>query len=144
MEFHRAPQLPLFPGRETGLEPDALIVRVQPDEGLSLRFGAKVPGHAFRVQTASMDFSYASFEEESPDAYERVILDALIGDPTLFIRADEVRPLLAHRRPDHRLLGRRHEARPALPGRDLGSAGGHGAHRARRPHVAASLSLPSA
>jgi glucose-6-phosphate 1-dehydrogenase len=90
MEFHRPPQLPLFPGTADDLEPDALIVRVQPDEGLSLRFGAKVPGHAFRVQTASMDFSYTSFEEQSPDAYERVILDALIGDPTLFIRADEV------------------------------------------------------
>jgi glucose-6-phosphate 1-dehydrogenase len=90
MEFRRPPQLPLFPGTTEELEPDALIVRVQPDEGLSLRFGAKVPGHAFRVQKASMDFSYQSFEEESPDAYERVILDALIGDPTLFIRADEV------------------------------------------------------
>jgi glucose-6-phosphate 1-dehydrogenase len=90
IEFHQAPQLPLFPGTAEGLEPDALIVRVQPDEGLSLRFGAKVPGHAFRVQQASMDFSYESFEEQSPDAYERVILDALIGDPTLFIRADEV------------------------------------------------------
>jgi glucose-6-phosphate 1-dehydrogenase len=90
MEFRNPPQLPLFPGTAEALEPDALIVRVQPDEGLSLRFGAKVPGHAFRVQKASMDFSYQSFEEESPDAYERVILDALLGDPTLFIRADEV------------------------------------------------------
>jgi glucose-6-phosphate 1-dehydrogenase len=90
MQFRRPPQLPLFPGTAERLEPDALIVRVQPDEGLSLRFGAKVPGHAFRVQKASMDFSYESFREQSPDAYERVILDALIGDPTLFIRADEV------------------------------------------------------
>jgi glucose-6-phosphate 1-dehydrogenase len=90
MEFHRPPQLPLFPGTAADLEPDALVVRIQPDEGLSLRFGAKVPGHAFRVQKASMDFSYTSFAEASPDAYERVILDALIGDPTLFTRADEV------------------------------------------------------
>jgi glucose-6-phosphate 1-dehydrogenase len=90
MEFHRPPQLPLFPGPTADMEPDALIVRVQPDEGLTIRFGAKVPGHAFRVQKASMDFSYESFEEQSPDAYERVILDALVGDPTLFIRADEV------------------------------------------------------
>src|SRR3954451_6975630 len=90
MEFHRPPQLPLFPGTADDLEPDALIVRVQPDEGLSLRFGAKVPGHAFRVQTASMDSSYRSFEEQPPDAYERLILDALIGGPALFIRADEV------------------------------------------------------
>jgi glucose-6-phosphate 1-dehydrogenase len=90
MQFHRPPHLPLFPGTDARLEPDALIVRVQPDEGLSLRFGAKVPGHAFRVQKASMDFSYKSFDQQSIDAYERVILDALIGDPTLFIRADEV------------------------------------------------------
>ncbi|RBY83028.1 glucose-6-phosphate dehydrogenase [Geodermatophilus sp. TF02-6] len=90
MEFRRPPQLPLFPGTSGDLEPDALVVRVQPDEGLSLVFGAKVPGHAFRVQKASMDFSYESFAEQSPEAYERVILDALIGDPTLFIRADEV------------------------------------------------------
>jgi glucose-6-phosphate 1-dehydrogenase len=90
MQFHRPPQLPLFPGTAGDLEPDTLIVRVQPDEGLSLRFGAKVPGHAFRVQKASMDFSYRSFEQQAIDAYERVILDALIGDPTLFIRADEV------------------------------------------------------
>ena len=90
IEFQRPPQLPLFPGTAADLEPDALIVRVQPDEGLSLRFGAKVPGHAFRVRKASMDFSYTSFEQTSPDAYERVILDALRGDPTLFIRADEV------------------------------------------------------
>jgi glucose-6-phosphate 1-dehydrogenase len=103
MQFQRPPHLPLFPGTDARLEPDALIVRVQPDEGLSLRFGAKVPGHAFRVRKASMDFSYKSFEQESIDAYERVILDALIGDPTLFIRADEVGrswrivdPLLQH------------------------------------------------
>jgi glucose-6-phosphate 1-dehydrogenase len=91
IEFQRPPQLPLFPGTSSGgLEPDALIVRVQPDEGLSLRFGAKVPGHAFTVRKASMDFYYTSFEDRGPDAYERVILDALRGDPTLFIRADEV------------------------------------------------------
>ena len=90
IQFQRPPQLPLFPGTAANLEPDALIVRVQPDEGLSLRFGTKVPGHAFTVQKASMDFSYDSFGGQSPDAYERVILDALIGDPTLFIRADEV------------------------------------------------------
>ena len=54
-------------------------------------FGAKVPGHSFRVRTASMDFSYEqTFREESPEAYERLLLDALLGDPTLFIRTDEV------------------------------------------------------
>lgn len=91
MEFQRPPQLPLFPEEAAQLGPDALIVRVQPNEGLSLRFGAKVPGHEFRVRKASMDFDYSQgYSEPQHDAYERVILDALIGDPTLFIRADEV------------------------------------------------------
>ena len=91
MQFQRPPQLPLFPATASALEPDALIVRVQPDEGLSLRFGAKVPGHEFKVRKASMDFSYAEgYDGQNADAYERVILDALVGDPTLFIRADEV------------------------------------------------------
>ncbi len=91
IEFQRPPHLPLLSQNALQLEPDALIVNVQPEEKLSLRFGAKVPGLSFRVRKASMEFSYGtSFSEHSPDAYERVILDALIGDPTLFIRADEV------------------------------------------------------
>ncbi|PZS28034.1 MAG: glucose-6-phosphate dehydrogenase [Pseudonocardiales bacterium] len=91
MQFQRPPQLPLFPQASPALEPDTLIVRVQPNEGLSLRFGAKVPGHSFHLRKASMDFSYdAGFESQTAEAYERVILDALIGDATLFIRADEV------------------------------------------------------
>jgi glucose-6-phosphate 1-dehydrogenase len=91
MEFRRPPQLPLFPSEAATLGPDALVARVQPDEGISLRFGAKVPGHEFRIRKASMDFSYSQgYGESRDDAYERVILDALIGDATLFIRADEV------------------------------------------------------
>jgi glucose-6-phosphate 1-dehydrogenase len=103
MEFHRPPHLPLFPSEAVTLGPDALVARVQPNEGISLRFGAKIPGHEFRIRKASMDFSYSQGYGESRDAYERVILDALIGDATLFIRADEVGrswrivdPLLAH------------------------------------------------
>lgn len=92
IHFQRPPQLPLFPDSAGASEPDALIVQVQPDEGLSLRFGAKVPGLEFKLRRASMDFSYsAGFDADHyPEAYERVILDALRGDPTLFIRADEV------------------------------------------------------
>lgn len=89
VEFQRPPQLPLFPGSDP--EPDAVLLRVAPREGLSIRFGAKVPGRSFNVRKASMDFAYADgFPEGSADAYERVIFDALLGDPTLFIRADEV------------------------------------------------------
>ena len=91
IEFQRPPHLPMISSNALELEPDALIVNVQPEEKLSLRFGAKVPGLSFRIRKSSMEFSYGtSFTEQSPDAYERVILDALIGDPTLFIRADEV------------------------------------------------------
>ena len=91
IEFRDVPHLP-FGSKETrGLGPNALVLRIQPDEGISLRFGAKVPGQAFRVRSVSMDFSYgAAFLEETPDAYERLLLDAMVGDPTLFIRADEV------------------------------------------------------
>jgi glucose-6-phosphate 1-dehydrogenase len=91
LQFQRPPHLPIPGNQLTELEADALILRIQPNEGISLRFGAKVPGHSFRVRTASMDFSYdATFKEESPEAYERLLLDALLGDPTLFIRTDEV------------------------------------------------------
>jgi glucose-6-phosphate 1-dehydrogenase len=91
LQFQRPPHLPIPGNQLTELEADALILRIQPNEGISLRFGAKVPGHSFRVRTASMDFSYdATFREESPEAYERLLLDAMLGDPTLFIRTDEV------------------------------------------------------
>ena len=91
MEFRDVPHLP-FGSKETrGLGPNALVLRIQPDEGIALRFGAKVPGQAFRVRSVAMDFAYgAAFLEETPDAYERLLLDAMVGDPTLFIRADEV------------------------------------------------------
>ncbi|MFL6130528.1 MAG: glucose-6-phosphate dehydrogenase [Mycobacteriales bacterium] len=92
LQFQRPPHLPIAAGQASELDPDALVLRIQPDEGITLRFGAKVPGHSFRVRSASMQFSYGeSFPEESPEAYERLLLDALLGDPTLFIRADEVR-----------------------------------------------------
>lgn len=91
LQFRRPPHLPLFPKEIKDMAPDCLVLHVQPEEGISLRFGAKVPGHTFQVRTASMDFSYGTgFPEKSPEAYERLILDSTIGDPTLFIRADEV------------------------------------------------------
>ena len=91
LQFQRPPHLPIPGNQLTELDADALILRIQPNEGISLRFGAKVPGHSFRVRTASMEFSYdQTFAEESPEAYERLLLDAMLGDPTLFIRTDEV------------------------------------------------------
>jgi glucose-6-phosphate 1-dehydrogenase len=104
LQFQRPPHLPISAAQVEGQEADALILRIQPDEGISLRFGAKVPGHHFRVRSARMEFSYgATFREESPEAYERLLLEALVGDPTLFIRSDEVEqcwrivdPIIAH------------------------------------------------
>jgi glucose-6-phosphate 1-dehydrogenase len=91
MIFQRPPHLPFAGKLVRGLRPDALVVRVQPDEGITLRFGAKVPGQSFRVRSVSMDFSYgAAFLEATDEAYERLLLDAMIGDQTLFIRSDEV------------------------------------------------------
>ncbi len=91
MQFHKVPHLSFKGSLAEGLEPNALVMRIQPDEGITLRFGAMVPGQTFRVRTVSMDFSYgAAFMEETPEAYERLLLDAMVGDPTLFIRSDEV------------------------------------------------------
>ena len=70
---------------------NAIVVRVQPDEGVTVRFGAKVPGTAMEIREVSMDFSYGlSFTEASPEAYERLILDCLLGDPPLFPQSHEV------------------------------------------------------
>ena len=67
------------------------MIRVQPDEGITMRFGSKVPGSMMEVRDVNMDFSYgAAFTEASPEAYERLILDVLLGEPSLFPVNDEV------------------------------------------------------
>jgi glucose-6-phosphate 1-dehydrogenase len=71
--------------------PDTLVFRIQPREGIMLAFNAKVPGPATDLRTVAMDFSYgAAFGEELPEAYERLLLDAMVGDATLFMRRDEI------------------------------------------------------
>ena len=92
LQFHEVPHL-LFDRRSSrDLRPNVLILRIQPDEGISLEFGAKVPGEAFRIRSVAMDFSYAETfaGDEAADGYERLIHDAMVGDATLFIRSDEV------------------------------------------------------
>lgn len=86
-----APQK-LFSDRQTSsLGPNAIVIRVQPDEGVTIRFGSKVPGPGMQVRDVTMDFGYGhSFTEDSPEAYERLILDVLLGDPPLFPRHQEV------------------------------------------------------
>lgn len=89
--FKRAPEH-LF-GRTNAAElgQNALVIRVQPDEGVTIRFGSKVPGNGTNVRDVTMDFGYGhAFTEASPEAYERLILDVLLGDPPLFPRHEEV------------------------------------------------------
>ncbi len=75
---------------ETPIENNVLTLRIQPNEGVSLRMEAKVPGQVLQIQSVKMDFQYGTeFGSDSPEAYERLLLDAMIGDPTLFIRHDE-------------------------------------------------------
>jgi glucose-6-phosphate 1-dehydrogenase len=92
LTFRQVPYL-LFDQRTSrDLRPNALILRIQPDEGISLEFGAKVPGERFHLRSVAMDFSYAEAFTgmEAADGYERLIHDAMVGDATLFIRTDEV------------------------------------------------------
>ena len=74
-----------------GLRPNVLILHVQPDEGISLAISVKVPGHGMTIRPVHMDFLYGgAFRTGLPEAYERLILDAMLGDATLFTRIDEV------------------------------------------------------
>jgi glucose-6-phosphate 1-dehydrogenase len=76
---------------EQGMAANTLALRIQPDEGITLKFETKVPGPKPRIQPVSMEFRYGtSFGQQPPEAYERLILDAILGDSTLFIRRDEV------------------------------------------------------
>jgi glucose-6-phosphate 1-dehydrogenase len=91
IQFKRAPHPPFAKEASEGVSPNMLLVHVQPDEGVSLAIGAKVPGQGMTLRTVHMDFLYGgAFRTELPDAYERLILDCLLGDATLFTRADEV------------------------------------------------------
>ncbi|MBE8516554.1 glucose-6-phosphate dehydrogenase [Amycolatopsis sp. H6(2020)] len=102
--FKRAPHLPFDSTSTEELGQNALVIRVQPDEGITLRFGSKVPGTTMEVRDVTMDFGYGhAFTESSPEAYERLILDVLLGEPSLFPVNEEVElswkildPILEH------------------------------------------------
>jgi len=90
VQFRAVPHR-LFKDEATDPDPNVLAMRIQPDEGILLRFASKVPGLGLDIRTVNMDFTYgSSFNVDSPDAYETLILDALLGDASLFTRADEV------------------------------------------------------
>jgi glucose-6-phosphate 1-dehydrogenase len=88
VHFQRVPHKVL--SQKGPIEPDVLALRIQPDDGISLRFVAKVPGPSMTLRPVNMDFRYGTTFGSSPEAYERLNLDAMLGDPTLFARADEV------------------------------------------------------
>lgn len=91
IQFKRVPHLFFQLGQEDQLEPNLLTMRIAPDEGISLRFGAKVPGPEMHLRQVQMNFSYAdAFKVEPATAYETLLLDAMEGDPSLFNRADAV------------------------------------------------------
>ncbi len=91
IQFKRAPHPPFEDATTEELQPNLLLVHVQPDEGVSLAIGAKVPGQGMQIRTVHMDFLYGgAFRTELPEAYERLLLDAMLGDQTLFTRSDEV------------------------------------------------------
>jgi glucose-6-phosphate 1-dehydrogenase len=122
--FKRAPHLPFDSTATQELGQNALVIRVQPDEGVTIRFGSKVPGTAMEVRDVTMDFGYGhAFTENSPEAYERLILDVLLGDPPLFPRQKEVElswrildPIIEH-------WSRSGQPEPYAPG-SWGPAGG--------------------
>ncbi len=91
LRYTAVPYLPLPESARDSVEPNELVLRIQPDAGIEVSFAAKVPGQTLQVRTVRLDFSYEeTFAEAAPEAYERVIHDALVGDATLFIRTDEV------------------------------------------------------
>jgi glucose-6-phosphate 1-dehydrogenase len=89
--FKHVPHFMFTPTNTDGLEPNLLVLRIGPDEGISLRFGTKVPGMTRKLRWVNMDFDYGnSFAEPSPPAYARLLHDCMIGDPTLYTRGDGV------------------------------------------------------
>ncbi|MDQ4142878.1 MAG: glucose-6-phosphate dehydrogenase (NADP(+)), partial [Actinomycetota bacterium] len=91
IQFQRVPHLLFAKTAVEELEANVLQIRIQPDEGVSLTFGVKVPGLQVNVRTVDMDFDYETdFGSGSPEAYERLLLDCMLGDATLFTRADEI------------------------------------------------------
>jgi len=123
VQFKRAPLL-LFRGAltRTDIEPNVLTMRIQPDEGIALRFLTKVPGSPLRIQPVDMDFPYGdSFRVLTPSAYETLLLDAIRGDTTLFARADEVEGAWAIT--DEIIAGWHSMRPPSFPNYYAGSSG---------------------
>ncbi len=90
IQFKRMPKLLFSRGSQESLAPNVLTLRIQPDDGISLRFNSKVPGTGMEIQPVEMDFGFCSLGRPAAEAYERLLLDAMSGQQALFIRHDEV------------------------------------------------------
>ena len=134
---------PAVPGPATeDLSHNALVIRVQPDEGITLRFGSKVPGTHMEIRDVNMDFAYGgSFTEASPEAYERLILDVLLGEPPLFPRHEEVEQSWRILDPIVDYWADQREAGP-LRQRRLGPAVRRRHAGPRRPHLETAMTSP--
>jgi glucose-6-phosphate 1-dehydrogenase len=122
IQFRQAPHLLFDAGPLSDIEPNVLAMKVQPDEGITLRFDSKVPGQVNQIRPVTMDFRYnASFGVESPEAYERLLLDAMLGDSTLFTRSDEVEASWSLVTPIHQ--GWESAPPPRFPNYEAGSWG---------------------
>jgi len=122
VHFKRVPLVLFRALPAEAIQSNILAMRIQPNEGISLRFQVKVPGSAMRTAPLKMDFSYAeSFGRETPEAYERLLLDAALGDSTLFIRRDEVEAAWTFVDPILRCW--QEQAAPAVPTYAAGSWG---------------------
>ena len=143
IQFKRAPHPPFEDGAAEGLRPNVLLIHVQPNEGVSLAIGAKVPGQGMTIRTVHMDFLYGgAFREGLPDAYERLILDAMLGDATLFTRSDEIEEQWAL---VDAIVGFWQRDRPAFPNYAAGTWGPAASDELLAPGravVAPSLSAP--
>ncbi len=122
IQFRSAPLMLFEGGPLSDIEPNVLAMQVQPDEGITLRFDSKVPGQTNQIRPVTMDFRYnASFGVESPEAYERLLLDAMLGDSTLFTRSDEVEASWSLITPIHQ--GWSMDAPPEFPNYEAGTWG---------------------
>jgi len=122
IQFQQAPHMLFRSTQDNPMEPNVLTMHIQPDEGISLRFSSKVPGASLQIRPVHMDFLYGSaFADDLPDAYERLILDCMLGDSTLFTRRDEVEAEWIF--VENIMEGWSHQPRPSFPNYDAGTWG---------------------
>jgi glucose-6-phosphate 1-dehydrogenase len=115
------PHLAFSQDGSLGVRPNQLVLTVQPNEGVSLQLGAKIPGTRMSIRPVNMEFNYGtSFLSQSPEAYERLIMDVMLGDPTLFTRNDEVQAQWEVCEP---VLESWHEETGPIPTYEAGSQG---------------------